>query len=272
MSLLLALALATAAPATRACSWDRPGVNPFMGDVVAAVDRYRDIPPAVRTALKERMARHDYDDIVSIRRDSITGKQRYDPALSAMHFGDGTVCGSVTRSKWTAQAEQRGLVYCEQSECIVLPTICRNLSRIKRVPGQAYPPAGFLPRRGPAPAPAPATPAVTEAEPVVEGGGFVPPGGPYPPVGSAAPAPTPFPSTSGPGIPRPLLPPAPPITGCADCNVPLAPPLIPSGPPGVVPEPQSWALLLAGLACLGALAGCRTWGAEARNALGEARF
>ncbi|MES2740841.1 MAG: MHFG family PEP-CTERM protein [Pseudomonadota bacterium] len=249
MSLLLALALAGAAPAPRPCSWDRPGVNPFMGDVVAAVDRYRDIPPDVRSALKARMARHDYDDIVSIRRDSITGKHRYDPALKAMHFGSGTVCNSVTRSKWTAQAEQRGLVYCEQSECLVLPTICRNLSRIKRAPGQAYPPAGFLPRRGPAPEAA--APAVTEAAPVVEGGGFVPPGGPYPAVGSAAPAPPALPSNSPPGVPRPLLPPAPPITGCADCNAPFAPPpLFPSAPPGVVPEPQSWAMLMAGLACI----------------------
>ena len=57
-----------------ACSWNRPGVDPFMGDVVAAVDRYRDIPADVRARLKTRMAKRQYDDLVSIRRDSIDGR------------------------------------------------------------------------------------------------------------------------------------------------------------------------------------------------------
>ena len=34
-----------------ACSWDSPGHNPFMGDVVAAIDRYSDIPTLVRIKL-----------------------------------------------------------------------------------------------------------------------------------------------------------------------------------------------------------------------------
>jgi hypothetical protein len=49
MSLIATLALAVSAgSALPECSWDRPGVNPFMGDVVAAVDRYQDIPAAPR--------------------------------------------------------------------------------------------------------------------------------------------------------------------------------------------------------------------------------
>ena len=39
MSLLFAAALAVSATTLPVCSWDRPGANPFMGDVVAAVDR-----------------------------------------------------------------------------------------------------------------------------------------------------------------------------------------------------------------------------------------
>ena len=31
------------------CSWNRPGVDPFMGDVVAAVDRYTDCAASART-------------------------------------------------------------------------------------------------------------------------------------------------------------------------------------------------------------------------------
>lgn len=114
------------------CSWDRPGQNPFMGDVVAAVDRYTDIPADVRARLKQRMARRDYDDIASIRRDAIEGKARYEPAIRDMHFGTGQVCTTVSRQAWLPAHQERGLVYCEGAVCIIVPTVCRNVSRIKR--------------------------------------------------------------------------------------------------------------------------------------------
>lgn len=116
------------------CSWNRPGVDPFMGDVVAAVDRYRDISPEVRTRLKERMARREYDDLVSIRRDAITGRGGYEYGkdIHEMHFGANQVCRTVTRDAWTPQMEERGLVYCESGTCILVPTVCRNVSRIAR--------------------------------------------------------------------------------------------------------------------------------------------
>jgi hypothetical protein len=114
------------------CSWDRPGHNPFYGDVVAAVDRYTDIPADVRARLKQRMAKRDYDDIASIRRDSIDGKASYEPALRDMHFGTGRVCANVSRQHWLPAHQERGLVYCEGAECIIVPTVCRNVSRITR--------------------------------------------------------------------------------------------------------------------------------------------
>ena len=122
-------------PATlAACSWDRPGVDPFMGDVVAAVDRYQDIAVDVRARLKARMARRDYDDVVSIRRDSIAGRAhaRYGSAIRDMHFGDHRLCRSVSRAAWSAQMQERGLVYCDSGQCVLVPTICRNVSRIAR--------------------------------------------------------------------------------------------------------------------------------------------
>ena len=116
------------------CSWDEPGHNPFMGDVVAAVDRYTDIPVAVRNRLKQRMAKREYDDIASIRRDSIEGRARYDTKIRDMHFGVGRVCSTVSRQAWLPSHQERGLVYCEGSECIIVPTVCRNVSRVKRDP------------------------------------------------------------------------------------------------------------------------------------------
>ena len=129
-----------------ACSWDRPGNNPFTGDVVAAIDRYSDIPTLVRIELKRRMQARQYDDLVDIRRDDISGRERYEPAIRDMHFGLDRVCRQVTRGRWTAQMHERGLVYCEQGHCILVPTVCRNVSRIERRPTLvAGAPAGQAP-------------------------------------------------------------------------------------------------------------------------------
>ncbi len=144
MSLLLISALAISGPVQTLCSWDRPGVNPFMGDVVASVDRYQDIPAAVRAKLKLRVAQRRYDELVTIKRDSIAGAYDY-ADLRDMHFGQGSVCQTVTRAKWTDQMQERGLVYCEDSHCLIVPTVCRNVSRITRVPhrqAQTREPAG----------------------------------------------------------------------------------------------------------------------------------
>lgn len=116
------------------CSWDRPGVNPYMGDVVGAVDRYTDIPLDVRQRLKERMAKREYDDLVSIRRDAIVSErgQQYNAAIRDMYFGAGSICHTVSRDAWTPAMEERGLVYCERNLCVLVPTVCRNVSRIAR--------------------------------------------------------------------------------------------------------------------------------------------
>ena len=74
------------------------------------------------------MDRRDYDDLVVIRRDSITGNADYRPTIRDMHFGTRAVCRSVTRTSWTASMQERGLVYCDSGNCILVPTVCRNVS------------------------------------------------------------------------------------------------------------------------------------------------
>lgn len=133
------IAAAALAATIAACSWDRPGANPFTGDVVAAVDRYQDIPVAVRQALKARMAARRYDEIATITRDGIAGAYRYE-GLRDMHFGGGTVCRSVSRAGWPSGAVERGLVYCEQGHCLIVPTVCRNVSRVTRAARTTQPP------------------------------------------------------------------------------------------------------------------------------------
>lgn len=133
MSLLLTVALAASSASLPTCSWDHPGAGAYVGSMAAAVDRYTDIPQPVREALKARMAKHQYDEIAAIRRDSITGRSRYAPELRQMHFGAGQVCGTVTRSRWADSAVERGLVYCESGQCLIVPTVCRNVSRVTRL-------------------------------------------------------------------------------------------------------------------------------------------
>lgn len=102
-----------------------------MGDVIAAVDRYRDIPATVRQALQARMLAHQYDDIAAIRRDTIIGTQTYSD-LRDMHFGEGRLCRLPSRALWAAQHTELGLVYCEAEHCLIVPTVCRNVSRVTR--------------------------------------------------------------------------------------------------------------------------------------------
>lgn len=125
-------AMAAAAPPAARCTWAEPGHNPFIGDVVAAVDHYTDIPTEVRARLKARMASRAYDEIVDIRRDAIVGQARYRPEIRDMHFGTGQVCATIDRQPWPTDAQERGLVYCEADHCILVPTVCRNVSRITR--------------------------------------------------------------------------------------------------------------------------------------------
>lgn len=132
-TVLLAASTTGSSGALAQCDWDKPGANPFMGDVVAAVDRYHDIPVQTRVKLKTRMKARGYDDIAVIGRDAITGKAAYAPEIVDMHFGAGHICRTVTRSKWTSAMQERGLVYCEDGHCILVPTVCRNVSRVTRL-------------------------------------------------------------------------------------------------------------------------------------------
>ena len=247
------------------CSWDRPGADPFMGDVVAAVDRYTDIAPAVREQLKQRMRARQYDEIVVISRDTIRGKQYYDAHISEMHFGQGRVCRNVTRAGWSDKMEERGLVYCVQGVCILVPTICRNVSRIS--PAGSGTPRGAS--AGGAGAPAGAGGAARSGVVTIGGPEEGPPmwdnpdalrggvsiGDALPPVARYTPfvhdepvrfaSNTPGPSggggvpqgSGGPGYiqPQSIVP-----------TLPVEPAILPA-----VPEPQTWAMLLAGLACIG---------------------
>lgn len=114
------------------CSWDKPGVNPYKGNIDNAVDYYFDIPKRTREILKARIHAHEESDIVSITKYDISGKYRYGPVIEEMHFGPNLVCTNVTRTRWPETTIQKASVYCEDKHCILVPFICGNFSRIKK--------------------------------------------------------------------------------------------------------------------------------------------
>lgn len=209
------------------CSWNAPGADPYQGETAAAVYAYSDIPRNVQDALADRMMRRQFDDVATIGRDTISGSHEY-TGLREMHFGKRKVCRSVDRSGWAPGAQEVGLVYCEAEHCLIVPTVCRNVSRVTRTPAPVYaepdpPAASAMPSGGGPPstytqtfaAPEPAVP------PLVQGQAFLPAAWAMPPQWSGAP-----------------------------------PVVAPTSP---VPDAPGWAQALAGLAALAILWLRRVW-------------
>jgi hypothetical protein len=237
MSLLLSTLLVASTVTLPSCSWDRPGADPYMGDIEAAVDRYRDIPPEVRAKLKAKMRTRAYDDIATITRDKIegkggpAGKQTYSN-LRDMHFGKGRICREVTRSKWKPDAVERGLVYCEGEHCLIVPTVCRNVSRV--TPDELNP----EPKAGEDEDPPPTAMGAN----VLGGQRFVDITDPLParPLSVEPPAgELPIETAQGP--------PTPPDVPRDRFSDP-----VPPTPPTPIPEPSTWALMGLGVALVGA--------------------
>lgn len=236
LTLMLLALLTFGVYAAPACSWDHPGANPYSGNVPATVERYADIPAAARKRLRERMERRQFDDIAAITRDDIAGTHRY-TELRDMHFGKGRLCRKVTRKRWSADAVERGLVYCEAEHCVIVPTVCNNVSRVTRLQVTR-----LL---------EPASSGGPQASTPVDGGSFVERmESPLVPVANPAMIESPAPSV---GSDRPIIQPyIPPF-------VVLPPPWQWRHPPPVVAKPtpapsvpdiSEWAAMLAGLVVL----------------------
>lgn len=213
------------------CEWTTPGHAPFGGNVPAAIEHYTEIPAPVRAELRARMERLQYDDVAEIRRDTMTGAHGYTD-LRSMHFGD-KFCRQVSRTTWTDTMVERALIYCtvDSSYCVAVPTVCRNLSLVTRVrpPVAAVPPIVV-----PTPPDQPDTPiALAPPEEVDE-----PPTYRLPPEtfeDSGSPPPPAW-------WPPSYITPVPVFWPGTQCCMPC-----PLPPLQAIPEPGTWALLLAGL-------------------------
>jgi hypothetical protein len=254
MNLIVAAAMASAA--ANGCSWAHPGANPYRGAPEAVLADFA-MSDETRRQLRALMVARRFTDVVTITRDRIHGQHEYSD-LRQMHSGHGQVChGSVDRSAWSAKHEERGLVYCVGETCVVVPTVCNNVSLVTRKPEQEPLQSGadesieVSPAAGPTPSSSSdiASAEIPDSGPIdispaagVPGSFDEPPGDgsggggvPNPPLGGdggficCSSGPT---GPSGPGTP-PVGPPVPPISS--------------------VPEAPAWSLLLAGLALAGVI-------------------
>lgn len=139
-----------ASAAAVGCSWDHPGANPYRGPVVqsvkAAVARYG-LPADTQYLLVEKARTLDVDATVVITREGIESHDGVATNLRDMHYDKGRVCnGEVLRTRWTTQHVETALVYCARGECIAIPTICGNVSRIDFTPTVVPAPRADIPR------------------------------------------------------------------------------------------------------------------------------
>jgi hypothetical protein len=262
---LAALALLTATfTAHAACDWNSPGSNPQTGDKAASIENYKDIPPAIRAILKEKIEKKKYDDVATISRNAIRGGNDYTNARD-MHWGNNRMCkGEVVRSRWSEKQTHGAMIFTYAGYTIAIASVCGNVFRLDQVSGGSGSASSstaqetFIPPDAPTAAGNPDSSVTVTATPEESsggGGGFyfrqreettwVQWGGsPLP----QNPRVTPEPETKLPPMDR--TPPAPPFWGRPP--VVETPPVfipVPVTPP--VPEPSTYAMMILGLAVLG---------------------
>lgn len=110
------------------CDWASPGADRYTGTATAAIHAFATIPEPVQKRLLAKHEKRAYDDIVHIDRDSIRGrKESWDPAIRNMHFGSrGKQCGRVDRSMWSSAQVESAVVYCDSGYCVAWPSVCGN--------------------------------------------------------------------------------------------------------------------------------------------------
>lgn len=296
---------ALAATIIASCPWPDRGLDRYMGDVPSAVDTYTDIPKPVREILKARMQDpRQYDDIAHLTAAGQRSERWEYSQPTMMHFGDGRkICATIDVSMWApTDPGERGLVYCESGHCVIVYTVCRNVSRVERLRARTTPPPAMTTERPDAEVP-PVPVAVDAPIPPVEPGPladeFTPQTFARLSLPEPPPAAEPDPERIGSGqsfydlwqwrplfgpvafvLPRtgfaidaPVIAPPRPVPGVLPVSpvfsIPRAPnPAAPQGEPGsvapaaVVPEPGTLALMPCGLGWL-------AWVTRRRNAKGE---
>jgi subtilisin family serine protease len=123
--ILTAIALAASITAGT-CAWDPSTQAAYEGDVAAFVERFQDLPLAVRERLRQRVDTHRFDERVEIRRDAVLGAQRYAPELMGVQ-ADRAACTLPARGHWPESMVEPALSYCEAGYCLLVTVNGRHV-------------------------------------------------------------------------------------------------------------------------------------------------
>lgn len=120
------------------CDWSRPGLDPYRGpvakSVAMAVARYG-FDSGTQAQLVAKAKRLQPDGYMVITRDDITSPQGLVTGFRDMHFGQGRLCrGEIHRDAWRADQAEVALIYCAGGQCIAVPVVCGNVSRVEFAP------------------------------------------------------------------------------------------------------------------------------------------
>lgn len=114
---------------TSVCDWNTPGHDPYTGTTAGALSHY-DMPDTTRRRLADRIDHNDFDTVVSVTREGVTGYA----GMRNMHFGKDRMCHKIDTSKWSKDAVQLGFVFIENGHHIVKWFICHNLTELVPLP------------------------------------------------------------------------------------------------------------------------------------------
>ena len=116
-----------------ACTWGHPGADRYTGNVPAAIVAYH-LPLDTQSELIRRFEGRQFDDAVSIDRDTIRGRDEYEPGIRSMHFGSAGKFCDPSRNGWDDRHVETALVVCtsDGAECVAWPAVCGNVFRITR--------------------------------------------------------------------------------------------------------------------------------------------
>jgi len=131
---LAAAALIAGLQVDPVCVWNDRGTHRVTVPVSTLVDHYIDIPKATRDKLKQRIDRFQYDEMATIGKQGVGSDLWRYSGMTYMHFGTGKrVCGQVKTDHWVDGDIERGMVFCQDGHCLIVPTVCSNLARVERL-------------------------------------------------------------------------------------------------------------------------------------------
>ena len=119
------------------CNWDTPGNAPYRAfgglHISKALDNYG-FTDIAKQVLLSKIVSMQNDATIFITKNDIISAFGTAANLRDMHFKNGMCAGTVSRNKWKDTDTQPALVYCHETDCVAIPVVCENISRVDYFP------------------------------------------------------------------------------------------------------------------------------------------